>query len=224
MSEIDKIRINGIEYDLVQTKLKNSVNIGGVQFDASEDVNLPGVNITGNQNTTGSAQKLTTPRAISINGTSKNFDGSQNISFSAQDLNVSDSISSGSSTDIASSKAVQEAKNWAANWNNFSNVPNDLGTKNTASTGSRGWWKCGDTGLIIQWGEDTFSSSKRKTVTFPIAFPNALRNVMAIDTVYVDSDAHNFITTLHTTWTNSQVRFATNGASIGQFSWIAIGY
>ena len=55
----------------------NARNIGGVSFNGSADINLPGVNITGNQNTTGSAATLTTARTI--NGVS--FDGSANITI-----------------------------------------------------------------------------------------------------------------------------------------------
>ena len=37
------------------TKLKTARTIGGVSFDGSENINLPGVNRAGNQNTTGTA-------------------------------------------------------------------------------------------------------------------------------------------------------------------------
>ncbi|MBD2806571.1 hypothetical protein ID855_18130 [Xenorhabdus sp. ZM] len=56
-----------------------------------------------------------------------------------------------------------------------------LGRQNTANIG-RGWWKCGDTGLIIQWGIAhghiptslmTNGWAESSTlVTFPIQFPN----------------------------------------------------
>ena len=59
--------------------LSGSRTIGGVVFDNTADINLPGVNTGGNQNTTGSAATLTTPRAI--NGT--NFDGSAAITVTA---------------------------------------------------------------------------------------------------------------------------------------------
>ena len=38
--------------------------IGGVNFDGSANITLPGVNSVGNQNTTGSAAKLTTARSL----------------------------------------------------------------------------------------------------------------------------------------------------------------
>ncbi|GDA11519.1 phage tail fiber [Escherichia coli] len=62
------------------TKLKTARSIGGVAFDGSANINLPGVNTTGNQNTTGNAAtatKLATAR--NINGVK--FDGSTNISI-----------------------------------------------------------------------------------------------------------------------------------------------
>lgn len=56
-------------------KLKTARAIGGVSFDGSADITLPGVNSVGTQNTTGSAATLTTARTI--NGTA--FNGSVNI-------------------------------------------------------------------------------------------------------------------------------------------------
>lgn len=67
-------------------KLTTARTIGGVSFDGTASINLPGVNITGNQNTTGSAAKLTTSRTISITGDlswSTSFDGSGNATGSA---------------------------------------------------------------------------------------------------------------------------------------------
>ncbi|WP_250143009.1 tail fiber protein [Escherichia coli] len=67
------------------TKLKTARTIGGVAFDGSANINLPGVNTTGNQNTTGNAAtatKLLTARTI--NGVS--FDGSANISLSPANI------------------------------------------------------------------------------------------------------------------------------------------
>ncbi|EFK7238439.1 phage tail protein [Escherichia coli] len=69
------------------TKLKTARTIGGVSFDGSANIDLPGVNKTGNQNTTGNAAtatKLQTARTI--NGVS--FDGSKNIELTAENLNL----------------------------------------------------------------------------------------------------------------------------------------
>lgn len=62
------------------TKLKSAVLVGGVSFDGSASVNLPGVNQQGNQNTTGNAATATRLQtARTINGVS--FDGSANITI-----------------------------------------------------------------------------------------------------------------------------------------------
>ena len=63
-------------------KLTTARNIGGVSFDGSDDIDLPGVNSEGNQNTTGSAATLTTAR--NIGGVS--FDGSDDIDLSLSSL------------------------------------------------------------------------------------------------------------------------------------------
>ncbi|MDH1068949.1 hypothetical protein N5B96_05505 [Acinetobacter johnsonii] len=98
------------------SKLQTARTIGGVSFDGSANINLPGVNTAGNQNTTGNAATATTAAACSgnaatatklqtartINGVS--FDGSANITIADNtklplsggtitgSLNVSDTI------------------------------------------------------------------------------------------------------------------------------------
>lgn len=60
------------------TKLQTARTIGGVSFDGTANINLPGVNAAGNQSTTGNAATATTLQtARTINGTS--FNGSANI-------------------------------------------------------------------------------------------------------------------------------------------------
>ena len=65
--------------------LTTARNIGGVSFDGSADINLPGVNTTGNQDTSGNAATATalaTARTIAISGDqvgSASFDGTGNI-------------------------------------------------------------------------------------------------------------------------------------------------
>lgn len=69
------------------TKLQTARTIGGVSFDGSANINLPGVNTTGNQNTTGNAAtatKLQTAR--NINGVP--FDGTKDITLTPKDLDA----------------------------------------------------------------------------------------------------------------------------------------
>ncbi len=65
------------------TALQTARTIGGVSFNGTANINLPGVNVAGNQNTTGSAATLTTGRTIGMTGdvtwTSASFNGSANV-------------------------------------------------------------------------------------------------------------------------------------------------
>ena len=83
------------------TQLATPVDIGGVEFDGSADIDLPGVNTTGNQNTTGSAATLTTTRTIA----GKNFNGSQNVVIGAGDL--SDVTNAGSGAIITTAERTK---------------------------------------------------------------------------------------------------------------------
>jgi len=72
------------------TALETARTIGGVSFDGTANINLPGVNTTGNQDTSGNAATATalaTGRTISltgdVTGTSGSFDGSGNVSIAA---------------------------------------------------------------------------------------------------------------------------------------------
>ena len=71
------------------TQLETARTIGGVSFDGTGDINLPGVNQTGNQDTSGNAATATalqTARTLAISGDatgSASFDGSANATISA---------------------------------------------------------------------------------------------------------------------------------------------
>ena len=81
--------------------LTTARTIGGVSFNGSANINLPGVNTGGNQNTTGSAATLTTARTIggvSFNGSANinlpgvNTGGNQNTTGSAATLTTARAI------------------------------------------------------------------------------------------------------------------------------------
>ena len=82
--------------------LTTARTIGGVSFDGSANINLPGVNTAGNQNTTGSAATLTTARTIG--GVS--FDGSANINLPG----VNTSGSQDTSGNAATATALETAR------------------------------------------------------------------------------------------------------------------
>ena len=60
--------------------------IGGRSFNGAANINLPGVNTTGNQNTTGSAARLTTAITLTIGSTGKTFNGGANVSWTLAEI------------------------------------------------------------------------------------------------------------------------------------------
>lgn len=89
------------------TKLQTARKIGGVAFDGTADIALPGVNAAGNQNTTGNAAtatKLKTP--ITIGGVS--FDGSASINLPGVNAagNQSTSGNAGSATKLQTARTI----------------------------------------------------------------------------------------------------------------------
>ena len=78
--------------------LTTARTIGGVSFDGSANINLPGVNTAGNQNTTGSAATLTTGRTIAMTGdvtwNSGAFNGSANVTAAGTLATVNSNVGS----------------------------------------------------------------------------------------------------------------------------------
>jgi hypothetical protein len=77
------------------TALQTARTIGGVSFDGTANIDLPGVNQAGNQNTSGnaatatlatSATALATARTFTIGATGRTFDGSADVSWNLTDI------------------------------------------------------------------------------------------------------------------------------------------
>lgn len=68
------------------TKLATARTIGGVSFDGTANISLPGVNTAGTQNTTGSAAKWTTARTITLGATGKSVDGSAAVTWTLAEI------------------------------------------------------------------------------------------------------------------------------------------
>lgn len=86
------------------TALQTARNIGGVSFNGSSDINLPGVNTAGNQNTSGnaatatsastagSAATWTTARNVTVGSQTLSLNGSADISFSLASMGAQPTI------------------------------------------------------------------------------------------------------------------------------------
>lgn len=105
------------------TKLQTARTIGGVSFDGSANIDLPGVNAAGNQNTSGnaatasSATKLATARTITLSGDvsgSTTFDGSANKTITCTVGDNSHTHSSSTITSITSTVAANATAGIAA--------------------------------------------------------------------------------------------------------------
>jgi len=93
------------------TALETARNIGGVSFDGSGNINLPGVNTSGNQDTSGNAATATTlETARNIGGVS--FDGSGNINLpgvnTAGNQNTSGTAAIGTAVTVTANNSTNE--------------------------------------------------------------------------------------------------------------------
>ena len=89
------------------TALQNARTIGGVSFDGTANINLPGVNQTGNQDTSGNAATATAlETARTIGGVS--FDGSANISLPGVNIagNQDTSGNAATATALANARTI----------------------------------------------------------------------------------------------------------------------
>ncbi|MGJ3352068.1 gp53-like domain-containing protein [Providencia sp. Je.9.19] len=91
------------------------------------------------------------------------------------------------------------------------------GGKSTANKAESGWWKCGDTGVIIQWGKGNLNN-ETLNIEFSIAFPNICLTVSPINTL---PSAMSAINLTATSKTSATLKSRTDPATI---RWMAIGY
>ncbi len=125
------------------TKLQTARSIGGVVFDGSANINLPGVNTTGNQNTTGNAAtatKLQTARTIG--GVS--FDGTANINLPGVNTtgNQNTTGNAATATKLQTARTINGVSFDGSK--NIELTPRSIGTINSATmsfSGGAGWFK-----------------------------------------------------------------------------------
>ncbi len=92
------------------TALETARTIGGVSFDGTANINLPGVNASGNQDTSGNAATATaleTARTIA----GQSFDGSANITIASTDLSNTSAITLNTATQTLTNKTINTANN-----------------------------------------------------------------------------------------------------------------
>lgn len=73
---------------------------------------------------------------------------------------------------------IRNNKGGAATWTPWTHYYGGR-DKNTSSPGTGGWWKCGDTGFMLQWGTRSRVGEWNTQVNFPVKFPNTCSTVVA---------------------------------------------
>ena len=120
------------------TALATARTIGGVSFNGTANIDLPGVNTTGNQNTSGSAATLTTARNFSLTGdvtaSAVTFDGSGAVALATTigagavdfamiaDTIDEDNMASDSATKIPTQQSVKAYVDSEVTASNISNT------------------------------------------------------------------------------------------------------
>ena len=150
------------------TVLATARTIGGVSFNGSANINLPGVNTAGNQNTSGNAATATAfaaGRTIAITGdlayTSPSFDGSGNVTAAGTLATVNSNTGSfGSATAIpvvtVNGKGLVTAVSTAAISSTL-DIAADSGTDNGVLVGTDTLTVAGGTGVTTSVSGDTIS-------------------------------------------------------------------
>jgi len=170
------------------TTLETARTIGGVSFDGSANINLPGVNASGNQNTSGNAATATalaSGRTIAITGdlgyTSPSFDGSGNVTAQGTLATVNSNTGSfGSATAIPAITVNGKGLITAVSTNNISSsftLAADSGTSDTFNNGET---------LTLEGGTGVTSTVSNNKVSFAIGQAVATNSNVQFNNVTVD--------------------------------------
>ena len=97
--------------------------------------------------------------------------------------------------------------------------------KTSASLGGNGWWKDGNTGMMVQWGNAGVLSNSGTTVLFPTAFPAVCARVFLIATGTISLNEYGaYIYSKAAASFVGCVRTLDGKDTAANFEYIAIGY
>ncbi|MFO4141854.1 phage tail protein [Enterobacter kobei] len=92
---------------------------------------------------------------------------------------------------------------------------------NTASKGSRGWFKDSNTGMIFQWGIESVSGATTRTFSFPVSFPTGCASLMVSNNLERTAGENSMTGFIKSA---SQYSLSNTAATDRQLCWFAIGY
>ncbi|OWS93475.1 MULTISPECIES: phage tail protein [Enterobacter cloacae complex] len=92
---------------------------------------------------------------------------------------------------------------------------------NTASKGSRGWFKDSNTGMIFQWGIESVSGATTRTFSFPVSFPTGCASLTVSNNIERTAGENSMTGFIKSA---SQYSLSNTAATDRQLCWFAIGY
>ncbi|KLP50002.1 stfR [Enterobacter kobei] len=92
---------------------------------------------------------------------------------------------------------------------------------NTASRGSRGWFKDSNTGMIFQWGIESVSGATTRTLSFPVSFPTGCASLTVSNNIERTAGENSMTGFIKSA---SQYSLSNTAATDRQLCWFAIGY
>ncbi|HCM9310910.1 TPA: phage tail protein [Enterobacter kobei] len=92
---------------------------------------------------------------------------------------------------------------------------------NTASRGSRGWFKDSSTGMIFQWGIESVSGATTRTLSFPVSFPTGCASLTVSNNIERTAGENSMTGFIKSA---SQYSLSNTAATDRQLCWFAIGY
>ncbi|HGJ5877732.1 MAG TPA: hypothetical protein ACHBZ9_01260, partial [Arsenophonus nasoniae] len=96
------------------------------------------------------------------------------------------------------------------------------GAKNTANNKNNGYWRCGDTGIIIQAATYKTSGNGTKTFNFPIPFPSQCMSAVAsVNGISNDPDYYCFYVRAKN---NQYITTYCEGIGMTDINILAMGY
>ncbi|WP_323855620.1 phage tail protein [Xenorhabdus koppenhoeferi] len=111
---------------------------------------------------------------------------------------------------------------------NYGNFDARYGNKNTALKSDIGWWQCGDTGIMYQWGTAYVPDDEYREFDFLMPFPTACVSLTATP-IYTSAVSSTNIVSCHAN-IPSRFRFGLglsatfSDSTLNRIFWLAVGY
>ncbi|WP_171857878.1 phage tail protein [Enterobacter kobei] len=185
-------------------------------------------------------KEVTFSEGVKIRNSTGIYQGEDNVGFSSNNLMLKSWNGIGLYCTLTGSEGVKvfvdtrgghlEAKGQIKP-GDFTNFDNRFYTKtlanstfqkvNTASRGSRGWFKDSNTGMIFQWGIESVSGATTRTFSFPVSFPTGCASLTVSNNIERTAGENSMTGFIKSA---SQYSLSNTAATDRQLCWFAVGY